>query len=308
MENAKVKTKKWIAVLAVFVLIAIVVTLVVVFLPKDSKKITRQTESQAQTMFLKVDGQQSKYNTFQSKINYALGGGYSQDTENVENIALSLNKIVEFYVYPLAFVEDGQYLQNNFQSVLNAYSKADAAQKRMVKEMEDAIQLLTGGDSTFFEGAWKNFKGYFCQYLSAYVDAIEGLSGIYQKCLPKGVYVNDFSILTVDTVNLYLQSIQQNLESNEAGVAQKIASKNTLLQKFLTYFDNNKIYNYIFDQDFQTKVAIVKTFDQIYGTNLKAVIDSAVEGGFSYAPTQEVQDTQGALGQATIFLKGELCQ
>ena len=131
MKEGKIKGKKWIIILSVLILIAIVVTLVIVFLPKNTDRVVELVDSQSKTMYLKNSDDKTKYKDFQNKINLNLSSSAKQEVENIYQLFISLNDVIDFYNQNLVFAQDNSVFQNNYNKVVRNLESANNVQKEL---------------------------------------------------------------------------------------------------------------------------------------------------------------------------------
>lgn len=303
MSDKKIKGKKWIIILSVLVLIAIIVTLVVVFLPKNVDKIISEVDSQSKTMLLKEDESDNLYLKFKTKITGAssINEKYGQDTENVYDACKAINEVVDFYNGYLVFAVDNSTFQGQYSSIMKNYSIANSQQRKMEGLMEKVTTDLGNRDSTFFENAWKEFKGYFVDYFNSHVVVINSLCKIYENCIPKGIIANEMTELVLGTVNDYLDVIKNDFDSAKY--------KLEYLDNFLGYLDldeNKALSSFNFSQKLQENIEVLGTFGFVYGEDksLKTLIEGITADGFTME--SNVVDTKGVLDIAKNFLTGGL--
>ena len=189
MSGEKIKSKKWIIVLSVVILVAIAITLIIVFLPKNVSNAVERTNTQTQSMFLKQDKNKKLYKDFQTKITNieAINKVYGQETQNVYTLTLAVNQIMDFYNDYIVFAEDKSTFQSNYGVIMKNYDVANTEQKKMEDVIVKVMQELGDQDNTFFESYWKEFRGYYVKYLNCYVTVINSLCEIYKDCVPNGI-------------------------------------------------------------------------------------------------------------------------
>lgn len=303
MSGEKIKSKKWIIVLSVVILVAIAVTLIIVFLPKNVSNAVERTNTQTQTMFLKQDKNKKLYKDFQTKITNieAINKVYGQETQNVYTLTLAVNQIMDFYNDYIVFAEDKSTFQSNYGVIMKNYDVANTEQKKMEDVIVKVMQELGDQDNTFFESYWKEFRGYYVKYLNCYVTVINSLCEIYKDCVPNGILANQLTNLVLDNVDNYLNLINKDFE--------KSTYKIQYLNNFISYLDiknNNVLIKYNFSEELQESYSLISTFETIYGKDktLSSVIDSINENGFTFESVSA--DSKGVLDKTKTFLQGGL--
>lgn len=301
-EENIAKTKKWIIVLSVLVLIAIVVTLIIVFLPKDKNALLVQTQNQCETMFLQDQKESQRFEEL--KNNVSRFDEYSSDANNVYKLAGDLNQILEFYVFPLTYANADGTFQGNYSLILRSYEEARAKQN----EIDKILQAQFGDeDDSFIKGAWQALREQFAQYLKATASAISGLNNIFKNSIPKGMIVNDYSCLITDNIDNYLQSINRDfIELEQAKDLSKKVEYFSAFVELIYYPKAENIYSYFNSKTLQQQVATINDFTQLYKTDFVNLIDSIKSSGFTFTASEGVVDTHSVLETTKTFLKGEL--
>ncbi len=298
-EKEKRKGKKWIIVLSVLILIAVVVTLIIVFLPKKVGNAIKQTTIQASNMFIVDDEDEELYRDFQTKVKGVMAKKYGTETDNVYEVCLVLNNVTNFYSNYIVFAEDNKTFQNNYGAIMKSYEKANAHQEKMEQVVINVNKELGSLDATFIEGAWKEFKEYFLDYLDSYTSAFKALNKVFVNCVPNGVVANDMTNLVLNCVDYYLDSITDDFSKATAKIDYL-----TDFSDYLVISNNNVLSQYSFNQTLQNKVALVNKFSSVYGKDktLKTLIDGINETGFTFTST--VVDSENVLATAKTFLTG----
>lgn len=293
------KGKKWIIVLSVLILIAVVVTLIIVFLPKKVGNAIKQTTTQSTSMFIIDDEDEELYKSFQTKVKGVMADKYGKETDDVYEVSLVLNDVMNFYSNYIVFAEDNKTFQNNYGTIMKSYEKANAYQKKMEQVVINVNKELGSLDATFIEGAWKEFKGYFLDYVYSYTSAFKALNKVFVKCVPNGVVVNDMTNLVLNCVDYYLDSINKDFSK-----ASKKIEYLSDFSKYLVISENNALSQYSFNENLQTKVALVKKFSSVYGKDktLKTLIEGINDTGFTFTST--VIDSENVLAISKTFLTG----
>ena len=303
MGADKIKTKKWIVVLSILILIAIVVTLVIVFLPKNISNVIKQTNTQVETMYLKQSEDVKAFETFKSKItsSASVKEEIGQDVENVSNTFSAINNTLKFYNNYLVFAQDNSTFQNAYGKIMKSYNSANQKQKAMQDVVDKVNSKLDNDDDFFFEGAWREFKESFVPYFNSYVKAFKALSEVYEKCVPTGIITNEFTILVLDNVNNYFEVISNNFDKSQ----DKIQKLNGFLG-YINIDENDVLQNYNFSENLQKSYkTITADFGKIYeGKTFKDVIKSITEEGFTFEKSES--DLDNILEGVEKFLTGGL--
>ena len=296
---ASKKSKKWIIALAILVLIAVVVVCIIVFIPKNTDNVLKQTYSQKETMFLKSDEDEKMFASFERKIQLN-ASEYTNEITSARKISNTLNNIIYFYSENIVFAQNNATFQSNYNLIMDNYGHANNYQERMTDKLTE-IYNKVDSSSTFTAGAWEEFKGIFVNYVKCYSNSIKGLNKVYRDCVNDGIIHNDLTFLVLDTVDNYLEVINKDFTENRYVVNYANAFVNNYLVSYTT-----NLSGYKFSTATQDKVKLIHEFESVYGKgqNIKAVIESIGASGITYQTKPE--DNKGVLEQVKTLLNGGL--
>lgn len=297
----KVKTKKWIIVLSVLVAIAIAVTLIIVLLPKDYKRIISMTQEHCESIYLKKNKDEELYKNFQDKIDLVYKDSYGVESDTVHSVLDSLGEVVDFYSEYIVFAENNKYFQKSYKPIVKGFENVSKYEDEMRKIVVDVNSKLGNQDNTFIASAWQKFKEYFQNYLKAYSKVISSLNNIFENCITDGIIQNEMTSLVLDTVDDYLDSIASDFDSSKTKVE--------YFTKFISYlqYPNGRaiLARFNFDGELQDSIKLVQNFSKFYqDSNLKTLIDSVNDSGFTFQGSED--ETTGILETSEMFLKGEV--
>ena len=295
----KKKTKKWLIIFSVLILIAIIVTLVIVFWPKDPNRIKGETIEQSQSMFLGDTKEKELYEELREKVaQNNLGDDKTAIVDRFELMSNQLGVVMNFYASNIVFVENNKTLQNEFGKIIRSYDKADSSKENLLGLL-DEVKKLGGKDSNFIEGALEQIQEEYKVYYKNNVDAIVALSDVFKNCYKQGVYANEMTYLVIDIVNSYLKAINLRL-STDANAT--LSAKVNAFNKFLTYLtDQTEIKSFVFDKALQEKIEKVETFEKVFGKTYADLIATIDDEGLSFS--SNVVDTNGVLDSVKEFLR-----
>ena len=300
------------------VLIGIVVTLVVVFLPKDTKKAVSKVYQAEQTMFLENQTEKALFQSFYGK--FAPDNAYKAEAQDIEKIAESLHDMISFYNGYLIYAKTDKTFQSNFKHIVNGIDKANKAQKEMNAILKD-VEDFSDKSSTYLKTSWREFREDWVGYLKGYQETIEGLSKVFKVCLPKGEIQNKFTYLVLDTTNDYIDEIIVKFEQlvktdvKDATTSPSFEKNqgNALSKKFCnfvtTYVTSGMMNNYLYSTALEQDVINIEKFATTYKTSISSVIHSGFEVNANKEITEiwdfdAVAGDTGELAAVKEFLNG----
>lgn len=294
----KGKKKKWIIALAVVVLIAVVVTCVIVFLPKNTDNVVSQTNTQINTMYLKDKDDNDKFESFAQKVNkYA--NQYNNEVQSAKRINDMIAEMMNFYGFYLPYAEGNGTFQSNYNLIMDGFNSANSYQEKMTQIMDETYEKVDQAP-TFTEGAWLDFKKEFDGYVKGYANAFQGLSKVFKDCVPDGIMHNEFMFLILNTVNDYFDVIISN------GIEKQytINFANTFINKYVS-LGTGPAFSYKYSEALQESVKTINKFSSVYGgQTIQDVIKSINAGGITFKVNES--DTDGVLEEVKTFLNGGL--
>ncbi len=297
MEKGK-KKRGWIIALAIVVLIAVVVTCVIVFWPKNTDNVVSQTNTQIDTMYLKDKDDKDKFESFAKKVNkYA--SQYNNEVQSAKRINDMIAEMMNFYGFYLPYAEGNGTFQSNYNLIMDGFNSANSYQEKMTQIMNEAYEKVNQAP-TFTEGAWLDFKKEFFGYVKGYADAFQGLSKVFKDCVPDGVMHNELMFLILNTVNDYFNVIIGN------GVEKQytINFANTFINKYVS-LGTGPAFSYKYSEALQGSVKTINKFSSVYGgQTIKDVIKSIQSTGITFEISEA--DTENVLKEVKTFLNGGL--
>ena len=298
--------KKWIIALAILVLLVVTIVLVFVFLPKKIGDAVNRANEVEQTMFLQDSDETTYYTTFQNNVR---GSKMPEKTKitNEINAVLSLNEtfknILHFQNQQLVFVESTQTFQNEYNTIMDNFSRAMKGKDQMVSVMKEAYETLDENSTDPLFSAWTNFKDEFYRYSRGMLKSIKSLNKVIIAGLNDGVINNDYTVVVFNAIGDYLDVINEqrfdtlvdgNLSGGVIGYLNKFVQNNIV--------NVQTISSYKFDTTLQDNLKIMNEFSIIYNASVKNVIETIKGTNIGYSPSGS--DLQGSLTKLKNFLKG----
>lgn len=313
-KQRKLFNKKWLIALSVLVLIGIVVTLVIVFLPKDTKKAVAKVHNAEETMFLVSQTETLAFEEFYGK--FGTSHEYRVEGEMISKISANLNYMISFYNDYLIYANADKTFQGNYNHIVGGIDKANKSQKSMNEVLKDVSDFVPDS-TTYLKTAWRDFRKDWVGYLKGYQETIEGLSKVYKFSLPKGAIQNKFSYLVLDTANDYIDEIIVKFEALVKSDVKDSATITTfeknqgkaISEKFCNFvvkYVNSGIMNeYYYSQNLQQDVNNIEKFESAYNKSISDVIKSGVSADNVWNMSAVAADTNStALNAVKKFLDG----
>lgn len=309
MTERKMFNKKWLVALSILVLVAITVTMVVVFLPKKTDKAIEKIYNNESTMFLQSENEKTLYNSFVDKLDVV--PSYRGEANFAKTISETMHDVVLFYKDSLLYAESDGTFQDNYGKIVNGIDRANDSKNRMNKMLGEIEEKIEAGSISNLRTAWRDYRREFVVYLNEYSTAIEGMSAVYQNSLPKGVRQNQFTYDVLDSVNYFLDYIIEdyqymvNVDVRDNATTSTFAGgvKIEKFENFVEKYLNNKtiISSVEYSSSLQSDMTKIKSFKELYKANLGDVIKS-IKADYGFAGIS--QDTQGLLDTVKTFLNG----
>lgn len=307
--------KKWLIIIGILVLIAIIVTVIVLVIPGNTADAVDRLRQSSQTSFLENRSEEEKYDTFgrklrNSSISYFVTGN---EYASVEIVSGSINLILDFYNEYLPLAKDNKTLSKNYKKIKNNLEDAVDHQKEMNEIMDEANALKAGSD-THLKNLWVDFRISFTDYITSMAKAIDALNNCYQGCFPSTLSNNLASSTILNTIDDFLSVItsefkaltKSNLKEHTQAdynytTYGKVVYFSAFVENYL--YDENDIYSYNFDTSLQEKYKKVNDFYATYSqSNFTNVISSISSSNLEIEFTPGQVDTSGILDAVKAFL------
>ncbi len=309
MTERKLFNKKWLIALSILVLIAITVTMVIVFLPKKTSRAVEKVYENESTMFLQSENEKILYNSFVDKLEVV--SSYQSEAKFARTLSETMHDVVVFYNASLVYCESNGTFQDNYGKIVSGIDRANESKVRMNNMLSEIQEKIEAGSLSNLSTAWRDYRKEFVVYVTEYSNAIEGMSAVYKDCLPKGVRQNQFTYDVLDSVNFFLDYIIEdysymvNVDVRDNSTTSTFAGgvKVNKLENFVNVYLNNKqtISSVEYSSSLQDYMTKIKEFKNLYKASLGDVIKSIKA---DYGFTGISQDTQGLLATVKTFLNG----
>ena len=268
--------KKWLIIVGVIVLVAILIVAIVLMIPANTYSMIGSLKESEQTYFLKDDDERASYSKFVSKINSNNQTSYYyQEVKDIQSLSNSMSIVLGYYNDFIVFAKNNSVMSKNYKKIKNNITKAEKYQKNMDKIINNASNYESSS-YTLIQNAMIDFRKEFESYMECYQNAIISLNNVYQGCFDVSYSNNTASKNILNAVNDYIYSIVNDykvlVSSDRKGSSTssysyksryKISYFGNFVDDFLT--NTNDIRNYMFNSSLQTKYEKIERFFTLYG-------------------------------------------
>lgn len=306
--------KKWLILIGALVLIAIIVTVIVIFIPANTSDAIDRLRQSSQTSFLENVREKENYDKLESKIETSVVRYYTTELQDIRILSESVNQMLDFYYEYIPMAKDNATLSKNYKKIKDNLENAVNHQQDMNEYISEAILLEDDAD-LHIQNLWIDFRVSYSQYLTCMTNAIDALNNCYQGCFSLTLTNNDASSLILNTVDDYLSVISQEFDY----LTQTDTKGHTTIQNYkyqshgkIVFFssfvnnyivDENEIMNYYFDNTLQSKYNLLNEFFVTYNQkNLTEVIKSIDSNTLEITLTFDNLDSKGIYDAVKAFI------
>ena len=280
--------KKWVVAVAILAFVAIVVTTVLLLLPKNTRNVVEKVNEQTTAMFLVNDEELKLYESFEKKIN-GVESSYYTEAENAKMVSYSLNEIVKFYNQYLYYSEDTGVFQDNYGKIIKGIEKAETAQKTMNNILINVRDKVKTGSTNYIRTAWRDFRKVYIDYLNGFQQAFVGLEKVFESSLGSGLTQNSMTYNVLNIANYLIEDIVQsyqevyNLDINDTATSYtfkgeaKVAKLTNLVSTYIE--DETQLVKYNYSSQLQERIKKVDSFETLYKVSIEKVVASISSSG-----------------------------
>lgn len=298
-KRKKMFNKKWIVAISILALIAIVVTTVLLLLPKNTRLVVTKMYEHEKVLFLKDKTEDDLLKSFEGKID-GVDTKYYLEAKNVRVMTANIEDMVKFYNDYLYYTSDNGTFQDYYGSVIKGIDHAEQYKLKMVDLLKDIHEKLQDQSVTNLRTAWREYRKLFVEYLKGYHQAFVGLGHVYKACLVDGITQNNYTYYLIDVTNSLFENIikdyQVCVEADEkeqsysfgSGKVNKLSSITNLLS------DKTQLTKYNYSSSMQEQIKLVDKFQEVYNVGIDKVVDSIdINGNITFNAVS--QDTNSQL-------------
>lgn len=283
-------SRKWLIVLSVLVLVAIIAVVIVLLVPGNTYSMVEVLHSHSTTSFLNVDNTSERENYDKLKAEFDIAvTGYKQEVEDIETLSQTINNVLDFYDEYTIFAKNNGTLTQNYKSIKSNLNKASRLQDDMNEEIVTLISLSDNSD-TYQRNAWIDLRVIYVDWLESMQNAITRLNTCYQNCFDPSLTNNTASTLVLNAVDDYISVITDDfndlIENDQK--SNSIESYNYTMNGRIKLFEafvnarltSTNFVNYIFYQRIKNFYDDVNQFYTVYSQeDFKYLLDSIAPNG-----------------------------
>lgn len=283
-------SRKWLIVLSVLVLVAIIAVVIVLLVPGNTYSMVEVLHSHSTTSFLNVDNTSERENYDKLKAEFDIAvTGYKQEVEDIETLSQTINNVLDFYDEYTIFAKNNGTLTQNYKSIKSNLNKASRLQDDMNEEIVTLISLSDNSD-TYQRNAWIDLRVIYVDWLESMQNAITRLNTCYQNCFDPSLTNNTASTLVLNAVDDYISVITDDfndlIENDQK--SSSIESYNYTMNGRIKLFEafvnarltSTNFVNYIFYQRIKNFYDDVNQFYTVYSQeDFKYLLDSIAPNG-----------------------------
>ena len=316
----KAFNKKWLIVIAILVLIAIIVVTIILCLPGNPKSAIEALKNEENTFLLSSSKDKELYNNFKDTVSQSSVKGYNQEMEDVESVLSSLEIIIDKYEDYSIFFEENEYFYDNYKPLTESFNQLQEYKDSIKNELKK-VQSYTKDSPDFLRQSWIQIRINFEKMLECYKTGLSTYNEIFKNSY-FGVEQNLASILSANAVLDYITVLQQQFKilSNEDKIRQAFSAYKYNCHALVYAFNNfvssyvlnaDNALNYYFNDNIVTNYNKVNQFYSLYQQQTFQQVISSVKLSetniISFTKTFEgIEDEEGIYNQVKAFLGGNL--
>ncbi len=283
-------SRKWLIVLSVLVLVAIIAVVIVLLVPGNTYSMVEVLHSHSTTSFLNENNrsEQENYSALMQDMSNEVTS-YMQEIRDVETLSQTINVILKFYDEYIVFAQDNGTLTRNYKSIRSSLNRASRLQEDMNEEIVTIISLSENSD-TYKRNSWIDLRVIYVDWLENMQNAITRLNTCYQNCFDPSLTNNTASTLVLNAVDDYISVITDDfndlIENDQK--SNSIESYNYTMNGRIKLFEafvnarltSTNFVNYIFYQRIKNFYDDVNQFYTVYSQeDFKYLLDSIAPNG-----------------------------
>lgn len=274
--------KRWAVIVGIIALVAIVVVVIIMAIPPNTYNAVETLDRVSQTAYLTTANEQTEFDKFKTKVSTSVVGQYTQELNDMQYIAYSVNAILDYHNDYLVFAKDNKTFKNNYKNIKEGLTDAKESQKKLNKILADTNEL-SNESSTYLQSAMVDYRNEFFKWLKSSKRAIGGLENTYAGSLGEVSFNNPASDLILDVINDYMDVLVEYYDKliefdvkggnvsdyaakyAEFGLTYKIRCFYSFIARYL-YNNNSNYYiaKYYFDTNIQNNIKLYNEFFTLY--------------------------------------------
>lgn len=306
--------KKWLILFSFFMLVAVVVVGVILFIPANTYSMIESLQENEENFLFEDEKDKIHFENFTTKItSNATLSYYSNEIQNVEILVQSMSEVLGFYNDYLVFAKNNKTLSNSTKSINKYIANAKDLKKTIASLLEETEKLEVNSD-TYLKNSWIDFRKNFTNYLENYYRLYISLSKCYENCFDESFNKNTASSTILGATNDYISVIISdykilNTNDKKGSTTQGSYSYNSgnkincfklFVQNYLV--NKSEILQYLYTASIQTKYEKIGKFFTVYNEmDFKNVIKNINDSGISN-PYTDVSDEENVFAIVKNFL------
>ena len=306
MSKARTSFK---GILILFIILVAIAGIIcaVIFIPKKPEKVKYALNDQSQIV-LNDNGEFLKnLNAYKQSASDYLSE--NPNYNSVFNIFSALASYMTYNSYVFDSADFSNFEKKDINTVFNNLNSAKITATNISNYLADKNISLTQkvGDDYIYGNAeaklvFENISKDFEKMFGYYANAMEGITKLYQNNVTKGMYSNDFALLSVQASGLYMDYLYKNFgKLNQTDYRFMALKFENLTNNYLKSTDY--ILEYYTNQEMIAKIEKINGMqNKIENVTLKTIIEAKLSYSTSGLTTEQTE----IVSLATTFLKGEI--
>lgn len=212
-DKKKKGASKFVKITACLLFVAIVVGLIIFFVPTNKVGLVDTLIDAKETMLLCDSESREDYATFSSRVRANTRVSvYADEINTVKVVADSVSEVVAYYNNYIKFATSNRTYKNYNGKAKSSIEKAKGESEKLDKLIADATKL-TDSKETYLRNAWIEYRKGFLNYVSHCRDAFDALEHIYEGCFKDSISINPATIANMKAVNAYLNTFVERIDN-----------------------------------------------------------------------------------------------
>lgn len=321
MSEKKPFDKRWLVVVAILVLLAIIAVTIVLCLPGNPKSAIQALQKDSSNNLFADSNVEKSYDNFEEKIKTSVSK-YSAEMKDVQLFIESVSIVVDQYNEFAFHFKENENFYDNYKPVTSNLNEIQNIKQTIKNELTNVEENLDKDSKDFLRQAWINTRVLISQMTQKYSTAFDSLNKLFKGSY-FGVEQNLASQTFFNVVNDYLTVIQEKFENlcKNDTVSTALEEYDYNFSAIITSFNNfvsnlegiedgfeYDFLNYYYKESVKSNYEKINAFYNLYKqTDLGEVISSAKteNNGITFTKTFEnVEDSNGVYTALKTYLGG----
>lgn len=322
MTEQKPFDKKWLIIIAILVLIAIIAVTIILCLPGNPKSAIQALQKDNENNIFADRATIQSYDSFESKIKNSVSQ-YSDEVADVQIFIGDVAVVVDKYNDLVLFFQENENFYDNYKPVTENLTQLQNTKNSIIGELKNVESNLNEGSKDFLRASWINMRAMVSemtqQYLNAFISLnqifVGSYSGIEQNLASQTFFktINDYLVVINDSFKDLCKedTLSDSLQDYSYDFSAVMDSFNNFIAKLQTK-ENSFEYdfvNYYFNETVSANYQKINEFYTLYKQDsFVDVIKSAKEENKNITFTKtfdNVEDTNGVYTSLKSYLGGQ---